>query len=828
MNKQALNRAWPRLLDALQEALWLIDARTLKVLRANAASESVTGYEADAAPGLPVQVLAATPQQQAFWSDPFNWQAGAQFIAEVRRADGQLAPVEMRVRALDGEVLLVSMLDRREQALHEAEFESLLGELRATLESAADAILVCDPDGRIRAFNHRFATLWGIPEALLVRRNDVAILDHLASQVRDAESYARQLKLLSAQPLMEAADVLDLRDGRILERRAVPQLRRGLPMGRIFSFRDITAEAQTQAGLELAARVFESSLDGIFIADGYMDVVRTNPACERLLGGMPVQGRTVESLFEAAEGQADTLGDLARIQWHQGGFWEGDLWLRQAGGARCAVRLSWVPLRNAQGDVVQSIGFMRDLTQQRVAQQRIEQLAYSDALTGLPNRLNLTERVDAAIEAARAGGTVFSILFIDLDRFKIINDSLGHQFGDRVLKLVAQRLSDCMRPVDILCRLGGDEFVLYLQGCNAELAASVAKRILQEMERPFLLDGLGFSVQCSIGVAQYPADGLTLDELIRQADTAMYRVKERGRGHFSFYQPQMSAGLLSRMKLEHAMRQALEHGRMAVYFQPQVHIDSDRIVAAEALLRWTDPEFGVVSPGVFIPLAEESGYIVTLGAWVMEQAVQEAARWQQQGMPIKVSVNVSALEFRQSGFVERVTELLRSYGLTPQLLELELTESILLQDAQDMALRVCQIADLGVGMVIDDFGTGYSNLAYLKKLPISKIKIDQSFVRGLPSDEGDQAIVGAIISLGLALGVEIVAEGVETHEQLTAIHRMQGHYFQGFLCAPGLPREQFGECLQAQRAGIGAIAYRQRMAQAASAQPPALKPFQSM
>ncbi|MBB1649394.1 MULTISPECIES: bifunctional diguanylate cyclase/phosphodiesterase [Delftia] len=828
MNKQALNRAWPRLLDALQEALWLIDARTLKVLRANAASESVTGYEADAAPGLPVQVLAATPQQQAFWSDPFNWQAGAQFIAEVRRADGQLAPVEMRVRALDGEVLLVSMLDRREQALHEAEFESLLGELRATLESAADAILVCDPDGRIRAFNHRFATLWGIPEALLVRRNDAAILDHLTGQVRDAQSYAQQLKLLSAQPLMEASDVLDLRDGRILERRAVPQLRRGLPMGRIFSFRDITAEAQTQAGLELAARVFESSLDGIFIADGHMDVARTNPACERLLGGMPVQGRTVESLFEAAEGQADTLGDLARIQWHQGGFWEGDLWLRQAGGARCAVRLSWVPLRNAQGDVVQSIGFMRDLTQQRVAQQRIEQLAYSDALTGLPNRLNLTERVDAAIEAARAGGTVFSILFIDLDRFKIINDSLGHQFGDRVLKLVAQRLSDCMRPVDILCRLGGDEFVLYLQGCNAELAASVARRILQEMERPFLLDGLGFSVQCSIGVAQYPADGLTLDELIRQADTAMYRVKERGRGHFSFYQPQMSAGLLSRMKLEHAMRQALEHGRMAVYFQPQVHIDSDRIVAAEALLRWTDPEFGVVSPGVFIPLAEESGYIVTLGAWVMEQAVQEAARWQQQGMPIKVSVNVSALEFRQSGFVERVTELLRSYGLAPQLLELELTESILLQDAQDMALRVCQIADLGVGMVIDDFGTGYSNLAYLKKLPISKIKIDQSFVRGLPSDEGDQAIVGAIISLGLALGVEIVAEGVETPEQLTAIHRMQGHYFQGFLCAPGLPREQFGECLQAQRAGIGAIAYRQRMAQAASVQLPALKPFQSM
>ena len=231
---------------------------------------------------------------------------------------------------------------------------------------------------------------------------------------------------------------------------------------------------------------------------------------------------------------------------------------------------------------------------------------------------------------------------------------------------------------------------------------------------------------------------------------------------------------------------------MAVYFQPQVHIDSDRIVAAEALLRWTDPEFGVVSPGVFIPLAEESGYIVTLGAWVMEQAVQEAARWQKQGMPIKVSVNVSALEFRQSGFVERVTELLRRYGLEPHLLELELTESILLQDAQEMAARVRSIAELGVGLVIDDFGTGYSSLGYLKKLPIAKIKVDQSFVRGLPHDAGDRAIVSAIISLGKALGTEVVAEGVETSEQRDCLRDLHCHFFQGFLCSPALPGDAFG------------------------------------
>lgn len=799
-------------LDALQEALWLLDAQKLTVVYANAASQALTGFEAAQARGLSVQVLAATPLQQAFWSDPLNWQSGAQFITQVRHCDGQLVPVEMRVSSLAAEpsILVLSMLDRREQAQHEAELESLLAELRATLESAADGMLVCTLDGSIRAFNHRFADLWQLPVAFLTQRDDAAILAHMAQQVADAgDEFAHFLKTPAEQAMAQTCDVLQLRSGIVVERRSVPQLYRGVPTGRIYSFRDITDEAQSAASLRLAARVFESSLDGIFIADAEYRIVRVNPACARLLEGLDVQGQMVPALFEPDTGAAqERLGERARAQWEQGGFWEGNLWLRLAQGRRCAVWLSWVALRDADNEIVQSIGFMRDMTQQHSAQQRIEQLAYSDALTNLPNRLALTERVEAAIAAAHIASSVFSILFIDLDRFKIINDSLGHQFGDRVLKLVAQRLSALMRPVDILCRLGGDEFVLYLHGCNADMAASVAERILREMQQPFLLDGLGFSVQCSIGVAQFPKDGLTLDELIRQADTAMYRVKERGRGNFSFYQPQMSAGLLSRMKLEHAMRLALDKGHMAVHFQPQVHIGSDRIVAAEALIRWTDPEFGVVSPGAFIPLAEESGYIVTLGAWVLEQSVQEAAHWSLQGTPIKVSVNVSALEFRQPDFVERLMQILQRSTLPPQLLELELTETILLQDAQEMALRVHQIAGLGVGLVIDDFGTGYSNLAYLKKLPISKIKIDQSFVRGLPQDEGDKAIVGAIIKLGLALDVEIVAEGVETPEQCAMIHSMQGNYFQGFLCAPGLPVAQFRERLQVQaRDGVGAVAY---------------------
>lgn len=786
------------LLDGLHEAVWLLDAKSLQVIHANAASEVLTGYSADQACTLRVDVLSATLVQKAFWQDAANWVGGARFLSEICKADGSLVSVEMGVKpvAHAAHWLMLTMVDCTMQLQHEHALDTLLSEMRATLESAADGMLVCDLRGGIRAFNHRFAELWSLPEPLLTQRDDAAIFAHMAAQTVSSDS---QFTLLQEAPDLatpETSEVLVLRNGRVIERRSVPQLSKGVAIGRICAYRDITAESAASSELRLAARVFESSLDGIFIADEKGRIAQLNPAGDQLLKHQAVLGLDAYTLFESEIGYPENLLSLASARWETGNFWEGNLWLKQGEGQRCAVWLTWVALRNGYGSVVQSIGFMRDMTQQQSAQKQIELLAYTDALTGLPNRMSLTRHVQAAIAAARSMEQPFSILFLDLDRFKIINDSLGHDFGDRVLKLVSQKLSSLLRPSDVLCRQGGDEFVLYLHGCTGEGASTVAARILEEMREPFMLDGLGFSVQCSIGAAQYPVDGLTLDELIRQADIAMYRVKERGRGNFSFYQPQMSAGLLSRMKLEHAMRQALDKGHMAVHFQPQVHIGSGRIVGAEALLRWTDPELGVISPGVFIPLAEESGYVVALDAWVLEQSVQEAVHWLAMGCPAKISVNVSALEFRQPDFVERLTRVLHSSGLPAQWLELELTESILLQDAQEMASRVRQIAELGVGLVIDDFGTGYSSLAYLKKLPISKIKIDQSFVRGLPHDAGDKAIVGAIISLGQALGVDLVAEGVETPEQCQAIAQMQADYYQGFLCSPAIPAMQFRKMLQ--------------------------------
>lgn len=796
------DEAWHAICNGLDLAVWLVDAQTLRIVHANAAAARLVGRSVADMEGLPVQDIAVAPEDQIFWSQSTaEVAAGIHSHTHVRhRESGALVPVDRRVISVNVPEsasanqgwLLLTMLDRSEHEASRRELEALLSELRATLDSAADGVLTCNLHGEVRAFNQRLAQIWQLPRELLLRRDDAAIRSHMEAQVLDGEAYRARLASIAQEPMLETTDILRLRSGATVEQRSVPQLIQGRPAGRVYSFRDISRQAEVQAGLRLAARVFESSLDAIFIADEHHAVVRINPGCEQLLGASAaaVVGRPATTLFDSGRGD-DAFLARVRQGWVQEGFWEGELSLRRSDGGHCSVQLSWVALRDDGGAIVQSIGFMRDLTSQHAAQKRIEELAYSDALTGLPNRVLLNKRVTAAIEAARGQGDGFAILFLDLDRFKIVNDSLGHPFGDRVLKLVAQRLQGCLRQSDMLCRLGGDEFVIYLHGADAAVAEAVARRVLDEMLRPFMLDELGFSIQCSIGMSLYPQDGDLLDDLIKQADTAMYRVKERGRGSYGFYQPQMSANLLSRMKMEHAMRQALGLGRMAVHYQPQVDMVTGRIAGAEALVRWTDPEFGVVSPGLFVPLAEESGYIVTLGAWVMEQAVKEAAHWMRSGMPLVVSVNVSALEFRQAGFVDRITALLAVHGLPARLLELELTETVLLQDAQEMEQLLAALASLGVGLSIDDFGTGYSSLAYLKKLAIHRLKIDKSFVSGLPGDEGDRAIVRAITSMGQALRIGVVAEGVETQEQRLALQEMGCDCYQGFLCAPAMPVAEF-------------------------------------
>jgi diguanylate cyclase (GGDEF)-like protein len=407
----------------------------------------------------------------------------------------------------------------------------------------------------------------------------------------------------------------------------------------------------------------------------------------------------------------------------------------------------------------------------------------------------LTERIEFALGLAHREKVGFALLFLDLDRFKHINDSLGHMFGDRVLVDVAERIKDCLRQVDTAARLGGDEFLILLHKTDARGAEIIARRIINRLAQPFAIDDLSFTITCSIGIAIYPDDGQTMDDLIKNADAAMYHVKERGRAGFRFYQRQMNVGLLSRMKLDHAMRQALTNPApdmgFRLHYQPQVQFCDNAIMGAEALLRWRDAELGDIAPGQFIPIAEESGVIVSIGNWVLDAAVRQCSDWNAKGLTLMIAVNVSALQFQQADFVERVDQTLKKHALPPNLLELELTESILIQDVDEAMRRLELLAALGVRLAIDDFGTGYSSLSYLKRFPIHKVKIDRSFIKDLPDDDSDTAIVNAIIQMADALHLRVIAEGVETIEQRDFLITAGCNEYQGFLCTPALEAGEF-------------------------------------
>ena len=787
---------WGPFIAGLLEAVWLVDPVTLRILAANRAAGDLLGIASAELVGKPAIELTATPEDQFFWEDiAAGLTSGIHSETLLRGGDGIAVPVERRVSrvwlSIHCPIYLVGMRDLRKQRRAEGELERLVAELRATLESTADGILVGDLNGEIRNYNRNFAELWDIPEDLLLKRNDTALRAHLAGCVEEPGHYENRLSEIAASPLLEASDILKLASGRVLERVTRPQYSKGQPIGRVFSFRDITRSIDAESRLRLAAKVFESSLDGIFITDPNFVILTVNPVCERLTQRPLAQwvGASPADLFQ----DPHDLEFVARTEQvlRKDGIWRGAVWLSRKNRVACPVHVSWVLLRDAQDAVLHTIGFFKDQTDEIAAQKKIEQLAYSDVLTGLPNRLLLSQRVAFSLRLAERSGGELGVFFIDLDRFKNINDSMGHTFGDRVLVEVADRLKRCLRDVDTLCRLGGDEFVIFLQDVDAHGAELLARRIIETMGRAFQIEELSFSVGCSIGIALYPEDGRSLDELIKCADTAMYLVKERGRGSFRFYQPQMNVDLLSHMKMDHAMRRAMELSKFRLHYQPQISLLNGQLVGAEALIRWTDAELGNVSPALFIPLAEASGFIITIGNWVLEEAVRQALVWQKRGTPVIVSINVSALQFQQPEFVEIVAGVLRASGLAPRLLELELTESILVKDANEALGRLHALAALGVAMSIDDFGTGYSSLAYLKRFPISKLKIDRSFVMGLPQDESDRAIVSATIGMARGLKLKIVAEGVETVAQRDYLAGLDCESYQGFLCSPALPPEEF-------------------------------------
>lgn len=791
-----MTRQWESLIEGMLEAVLLVDPIHLHIIATNRSAQQLLNLDAAQLRHSPIVDLAASPEDMYFWEDVAAGLSNNIYSETLlKRADGSVIHVMRRVSLIhldtDTAIYVVAIRDHTDQRQVESELEKLIAELRATLESTADGILVTDLDGGIRSYNHLFAKLWALPNELLTQRNDNAIYAWMDNCIVDASHYNERLTILRRSPLLEATDVLVLHSGRVLERVTLPQYARGRPIGRVYSFRDISQRLADQARLQLASKVFESSADAIFVTNENQEIITVNPSFERL------------TQFSEAEMMGLSIRDFLLDQWDDNmvaaimfdidehGFWEGEIWNRRKDGHAYLCMISLVAVQNNDGQAIHIIGFFKDRTENYNAKQKIEELAFSDALTGLANRLLLEERIQQSIAHAQRDQGEFALLFLDLDNFKQINDSLGHTFGDQVLVEVTERLSKCLRQVDTAARLGGDEFVLLLHQANAAGAEICARRILAEISAPFCLNQVQFSLTCSIGISLFPADGLTLEDLIKNADSAMYHVKERGRADFRFYQRQMNIDLLARVKIDHAMRLALDAEQFRLHYQPLVDLHSNRVFGAEALLRWHDQELGDISPAKFIPIAEETGLIITLGTWVMHTAITQAATWHRAGHQLRVSINVSALQFQQNNFVEILSNALQSAQLDPDYIELELTESILIRDVEETQKKLKAIAELGVRLSIDDFGTGYSSLSYLKRFPISKLKIDRSFVMNLPQDESDIAIVTAIINMAHALKLKVIAEGVETAQQKELLNHLRCNEIQGYLIARPMPAADF-------------------------------------
>jgi diguanylate cyclase (GGDEF)-like protein len=441
-------------------------------------------------------------------------------------------------------------------------------------------------------------------------------------------------------------------------------------------------------------------------------------------------------------------------------------------------------VRDANGKIVIHEGTIEDISDRKIAEQRVEFLAYYDALTELPNRTLLRDRVAQALASARRGKHKVALLFLDLDRFKIINDSLGHSIGDLLLQEVAQRLKKLAREEDTVARVGGDEFLIVLTSMkDAADAALAAERIVHAMTADCVVQGHSFRISCSVGISVFPEHGADGETLLRNADTAMYCAKESGRNSFRFYTNDMNTQVVERLTLENSLRVALDQKQLFMMYQPQMEIATGRIIGVEALLRWRHPELGLVPPDKFIRVAENSGLIIPIGEWVLRTACSDARKWREQRLlAVPVAVNVSAVQFRQEGFRELVERVLHEAGLAPEFLELELTESLLLSTA-DVMFRVLQeLKAMGVKLAIDDFGTGYSSLSYLRQFPLGKLKIDRSFIRDVAVNPDDAAITTAIISMAKSLNLRVIAEGVENEAQMSFLREhqcdeIQGYYF---------------------------------------------------
>ncbi len=564
--------------------------------------------------------------------------------------------------------------------------------------------------------------------------------------------------------------------------------------------RDVTDLRSAATKLELAGRVLDQSTDGILIADAELHVVMVNAALCEIVGCTQEEALAQDPMALTAAHQDEAINRAIWAQLEKQDKWSGEVWNRRRNGQVFPQWLSLSVLRHrASGNITHYVAALQDLSSSKAAEERIATLSTQDIITGLANRAQGSLHAAALLERARAQGEQVALMVVDLDNFKVLNDSLGHTTGDELLRTVAERLVSAVGPQALVGRLGGDEFLVALPGLrHTAEAAQAARRLMDAVAAPLVLEEVPLNLSISIGIALFPGDGDNFDALFRRADSALHVAKRGGRADYEFAMATMNDASLERLQIEAALRHALDHGGLRLEYQPLVELVSGRIVGVEALCRWDDPQRGPVPPAVFIPVAEESGMIEQLGGWVLRTAAQQLAALHQAGHPgLMMAVNLSARQFQRGVVLQQVEDALVRSGVPPGKLELELTESVLLHDGQAVMSTLRQLKALGVKLSIDDFGTGYSSFAYLRRFKFDKIKIDQSFVRDLIDDPDNAAIVRGIISLALSLGLDVLAEGVETDAIAQRLRHLHCTYAQGYHFARPLRPEALLERLKA-------------------------------
>ena len=736
-----------------------------------------------------------------------------------KKKDGSPVWVQLNCHSIrdgDGHLLLEGFVnDVTERKIAEQEVLAANAQRKAVLDAATRvSVIATDPRGLITVFNKGAERLLGYSAGEMIGKRSILEV-HRTEELAEygEELHARYGELLSAFDVLARRaerDGLEEREWTYVKSDGAPvtvllsvtALRRedDSITGFLHVANDVTERKQAETVLRRQAAAMSASMDGIGILDEQLQFTFVNDGLTKLYGypnphsmlRMPLY-----ELYEPSTNERFTNTILPIVA--QRGRWRGEATGLRRDGLTFPQEISISSIEGGGLVIV-----VRDITERTYAEEQIKHLAYHDALTALPNRLLFKDRLTVAISHAQRERAKLAVLFLDLDRFKVINDSLGHNIGDHLLQSVAARVQSCLRDSDTVARLGGDEFTLLLPSLAvAEDAAVVAQKILDAVRYPFHVEGRELFVTTSVGISLYPDDGTDAETLIKNADTAMYQAKEQGRDNYQLFNAFINAKALQRIALEHGLRKALANQELSVHYQPIFDFRQNRITGMEALLRWNHPTMGLVPPAVFIPLAEAIGVMVPLGTWAMRTACAQAKEWFDAGFRgLGLAVNLSVQQLTQPDLLERVREVLDETGLPPRLLELEITESGAMQNPENSIRTLYELKKIGLRVSLDDFGTGHSSLSYIKRFPIDTLKVDQSFVRDITNDPDTAAIVTAITAMAHSLRLKVIAEGVEFSEQAAFLRRNGCDQMQGYLIKPPVPADKFLELLEKQAVSV--------------------------